>query len=124
RRWLEERRRADGWSEDDLRAWRDSWEEATVWSGPAAELKEFLEDRTGERFRKQRSWPKEARWFGRKVKQAQEPMREGGWDVEFPRTSQQRLIVIRRIDAWPHTPPDLDRAPQGLSLVGPDRLSG
>ena len=71
------------------------------WQGTPTELLEELEKTAAERVMKQKGWPKTAIWLTRKLKRAASFLRQIGIAVEFPRTKENRLVQIERVQKIP-----------------------
>lgn len=116
RNWLEKRMRTKGVPEEKIQAARSKWEDGVVWWGRATDLMDYLDERVGLEITQKFGWPRDPRWFGRQLKQLSVALQKAGVELEYRRTGQERILVIRRIAAGEGEPPDLDD-----SSVGWDR---
>jgi hypothetical protein len=88
----------------------------TVWSGTATELLEELENRTDERTRKLKAWPKTARGLSGVLKRLAPNLRATRVQVEFCREQdhqRRRIVTISRLEqignltSTPSTPSEI-----------------
>ena len=99
--------------EEEIKAARSKWGDGVVWRGRATDLMDYLEEQVGSGVTQKFGWPHDPKWFGRQLKQVSVALQKAGLELEYRRTGQERILVIRRIAAGEGEPPDLDDTSAG-----------
>ena len=99
-------------------------EETRTWEGTATELLECLNTRVNDNTSRLRAWPKSASALGGALKRLAPNLREVGFELEFIKSSRQRIV---RISLQPGVTPVTaiteareDQSESRLSKVTPD----